>query len=302
LAGSAAVGTVGVTSVVTGVAATSLGKAEDAAHSSGDVGVMMLAVREASATDLSAGNTDGDYEPLQVDASGRLWVNAGAVTPGTSAANLGKAEDAAHSSGDTGVMMLAVREATATDLSAGNSDGDYEPLQVDASGRLWTHAGVIDAGETHVSDPRDVISVTPTVSASSAYTAGDAVGGKQTLTSAARVSGGKPMLESLTIIDKGNQKAALTILFFDADPSAATITDNSAFAWSTDIAKFVGKIDVVTGDYQTIDSKAVATIENLGLILKANGSANLYAAVLTTGTPTYASTSDLIFRYAFLQN
>lgn len=127
--------------VIPGTAATKLGKAEDAAHTSSDVGVMLLAVREATATDLSAGNTDGDYEPLEVDASGRLWVNAGAVTPGVAAGNLGKAEDAAHSSGDTGVMLLAVREAAATDLSAGNTDGDYEPLQVDASGRLHTAPG-----------------------------------------------------------------------------------------------------------------------------------------------------------------
>jgi hypothetical protein len=283
-------GTVAVSSVTTavvpGTSATHLGKAEDAAHSSGDTGVMLLAVRETTATDLSAGNTDGDYEPLQVDASGRLWVNASgaavpvtdnsgsltvdgtvtaaqgtaanlnmteasaasiltsvqliddvvytddtsthatgtskgalimaaatptdaavnandigavamttdrklhvsvqdalpagtngigkltansgvtigaveiaaaqtlatvttvstvtnvtniatSVTPGTAAGNLGKAEDAAHSSGDTGVMLLAVREATPADLSVGATDGDYEPLEVDAAGVLW---------------------------------------------------------------------------------------------------------------------------------------------------------------------
>lgn len=61
------------------------------------------------------------------------------LTPGTAAANLGKAEDAAHATGDTGVMMLGVRRATATDLSAGATDGDYEPYQVDANGRVWTN-------------------------------------------------------------------------------------------------------------------------------------------------------------------
>lgn len=83
-----------ILSLVPGVAATSLGKAEDAAHSSGDTGVMLLAVREATATDLSAGNTDGDYEPLQVGATGRLWVAANidqinAVTPLMGAGNTG---------------------------------------------------------------------------------------------------------------------------------------------------------------------------------------------------------------------
>ena len=131
--------------------------------------------------------------------------------------------------------------------------------------------------------------------------AGDAVGGKQTLTSAVRISGGKSVLESLVVLDKGNQKAALTILFFDSDPTAATITNNAAFVFSTDISKVVGKIVVTASDYETINSLAVACLRNLGLEMKCSGSANLFVAVVTTGTPTYASTTDLTFKYGFLQ-
>lgn len=61
-------------------------KHEDAAHSSGDVGWMLLAVRKDTAAALAG--TDGDYIPLIVDSSGRLWVNAGA---GTVTANQGTA-------------------------------------------------------------------------------------------------------------------------------------------------------------------------------------------------------------------
>lgn len=59
-------------SIVTalGSAATGLGKAEDAAHSSGDVGVMALAVRRD--TSAASSGTTGDYEPLQTDSGGRL--------------------------------------------------------------------------------------------------------------------------------------------------------------------------------------------------------------------------------------
>lgn len=57
-----------------------------------------------------------------------------AVTPGTSAANLGKAEDAAHASGDTGVMALAVRSDTP---AATGADGDYVPLLTNSSGALY---------------------------------------------------------------------------------------------------------------------------------------------------------------------
>lgn len=163
---------------------------------------------------------------------------------------------------------------------------------------------ILGAGSAHigqVGSPADVISVTPTID-TNAYTSGDAVGGKQTITSAMRESGGKAVLESITVQDKGNQKAALTILFFDADPTAATITNNAAFVFSTDISKVVGRVNITAADYETIDSKAIACVKAIGLEMKASGSANLFAAVVTTGTPTYVSASDLTFKYGFLQS
>ena len=48
-------------------------KAEDAAHSSGDVGVHNLGVRNDTLAALAG--TDGDYAPLQVNASGALYVD-----------------------------------------------------------------------------------------------------------------------------------------------------------------------------------------------------------------------------------
>lgn len=46
-----------------------------------------------------------------------------------------KAEDAAHATGDYGVMALGVRQNTAAALAG--SDGDYQPFIFDSSGRLW---------------------------------------------------------------------------------------------------------------------------------------------------------------------
>jgi hypothetical protein len=262
-AGTNNIGDVDVLSVVPGTAATNLGKAEDAAHSSGDTGVMSLAVRLDSAASLA--DTDGDYAPLQLDsagalrvtgggggteyvvdaaapaaptgsaglmerddalsaltevegdwtnmranANGALWVkNDGTVTvdgsgvtqpvshaaltelaaaidtelqvdvvgalptgdnnignvdiasaipagnnnigdvdvasvvPGGGATNLGKAEDAAHTTGDTGVAVLGVRRDTAA--SGADTDGDYATINLDATGRLWAHDPVAEA-------------------------------------------------------------------------------------------------------------------------------------------------------------
>jgi len=57
------------------------------------------------------------------------------IGAGTGATSLGKAEDSAHSSGDTGVAILAKRTDTAA-VSSG-TDGDYSTVNVDSSGALW---------------------------------------------------------------------------------------------------------------------------------------------------------------------
>jgi hypothetical protein len=160
--------------------ATTIAKAEDAAHSDGDVGVPALAVRRDTASSLAG--ADNDYLPLTTDSAGRLWVNASGaavpitdnsgsltvdgsvtVTQGTAAnlnatvvgtgtfavqatiasgaTSIAKAEDVASADADVGVPAMAVRKATPANTSG--TDGDYEMLQMSA-GRLWTSA-TIDA-------------------------------------------------------------------------------------------------------------------------------------------------------------
>lgn len=58
-------------------------------------------------------------------------------------ADLAKAEDSVHQSGDYGLMQLAVRKDTATSLAG--ADGDYAPLLVDASGRVHMNVGSMPA-------------------------------------------------------------------------------------------------------------------------------------------------------------
>jgi hypothetical protein len=96
--------------------------------------------------------------PAGTNAIGKLAANSGvdigdvdvttvgAITPGTAAANLGKAEDAAHVSGDVGVMALAVRKDTAAALAG--TDGDYIPLATNATGALRVTVDSDGAGDT----------------------------------------------------------------------------------------------------------------------------------------------------------
>ena len=55
--------------------------AEDAGHTSGDLGIHILTVRQDTAAALAG--TDADYQPLITDASGRLHVNIGAINGAT---------------------------------------------------------------------------------------------------------------------------------------------------------------------------------------------------------------------------
>lgn len=135
---------------------------------SGDVGVVAMTTARAlhvavqnSVTVADGGGSitvDGTVAATQ---SG-TW-NVGTVTPGTASNNLGKAEDAAHSSGDVGVMALAVRQNSQADFGA---DGDYVPMSIDDNGgvRVSIVAGA-GAGGTSATDgatfTRDSTAITP---------------------------------------------------------------------------------------------------------------------------------------------
>jgi hypothetical protein len=70
------------------------------------------------------------------------------VTPGTAAANLGKAVDAVAGAADTGTLALAVRDDALSTLTP--ADGDYTQFRVDSTGAQWVRiasgsiAGIVD--------------------------------------------------------------------------------------------------------------------------------------------------------------
>jgi hypothetical protein len=126
---------------------------EDAVHNTGASGVMALSVRNDSLAALAG--TDGDYAPLQVNGSGALYIQEGAALDVSGAtvtvdlagnndvtidgSSIVLAEDTTHSSGAAGVMALSVRNDALAALAG--TDGDYAPLQVNASGALYIQEG-----------------------------------------------------------------------------------------------------------------------------------------------------------------
>ena len=106
------IGDIDVLSVIPGTGATNLGKAEDAVHVSGDVGVMLLAVRQDAQADFAA---DGDYVPFSIDADGALRVSGGGG--GTQ-----YTEDVAAAANPVGNALILVR--TDTPATQVTTDGD----------------------------------------------------------------------------------------------------------------------------------------------------------------------------------
>lgn len=74
---------------------------------------------------------------MEFDVSGTATKVSSTAPLPTTLTNLEKEEDAAHSTGDKGIMGLAVRNDALASLCG--ADGDYTPLQVDAEGALYVN-------------------------------------------------------------------------------------------------------------------------------------------------------------------
>lgn len=148
-----------------------------------------------------------------------------------------------------------------------------------------------------------VISVTPTIS-TTAYASGDQVGGIMTLSDAIRydsvVGKGFSEIVSVTILDGSKQNAAMDIWFFHTSPTVTSV-DNGAFAmtYANLAAQAVGMVQVgLSGTYSSAAAVSVCSTCNLNLPAEsAANSSKLYAIAVVRGTPTYATTSSLQFKF-----
>ena len=132
-----------------------------------------------------------------------------------------------------------------------------------------------------------------------AYTAGDLIGGKLTLSSAYPSAAQEPYLHSITVQDLDSQAAELDFIFFDADPAATTFTNNAALDIAdADLPKIIGFATLTASDYCAFADNSVGTVGNLGIVCKPAGS-TLYAAIVARGTPTY-SASGLSVAFGFV--
>lgn len=134
---------------------------EDAAHSTGDKGMFVLAVR--SDTAASTSGTDGDYTALITDSSGRLHVNVGNTLTVASHAvtNAGTFAVQAAQSGtwtvDLGATDNAVLDAIAASLAILDDIVSGTEAQVDIVAALPTGDNTV--GRVKLTDGTDVADV-----------------------------------------------------------------------------------------------------------------------------------------------
>lgn len=141
-------------------------------------------------------------------------------------------------------------------------------------------------------------SATPTITAG-AYTAKDAVGGRLEFANAVRAEIRTGIVLKVVIVDKAAQNAELVLFLFDR-PFTAT-ADNAAFdPTDADLANCVGVITINAFNYVSANDNSVATKECV-LDFSLTGT-TLYGQLMCTGTPTYASTSDLKIALGILQD
>ena len=231
------------------------------------------------------------------NAIGKLAANSGVdigdvdvlrVVPGTGATNLGKAEDAAHTTGDVGVMVLGVRNDANAALSG--TDLDYTPFSTDS------------AGNANVQARRDLVRVSVQsaglTTAATAYAAGDQLGNQFTIAGAARASGGSGVITGVVVVSAADTIGAMDIVFFDSSVTLAA--NDAAFAISdADALKVVGLVQLA-GAYD-IGNNRIAVAYNLAVPYVCSGGTSLYAGLITRyaipATPFAAATDIQLIVY-----
>jgi hypothetical protein len=165
------------------------------------------------------------------------------------------------------------------------------------------HLGEVGGSTRQVAPDALVVSVSP------AYSVGDVVGGKLKFSGVFRTGGpGTGILQSLFLLDLRNQKPALELLLFNADPVAGTYTDNAAcpsfLTNKADGLKMIRSISVATSDWVTKGSVATCDLSPGGRVLQAAAGVDLWGLLLVggTSTPTFGATDDLVCRLGVLRD
>lgn len=266
---------------------------------------------------LVCGQDGTNAQSLLTDATGKLVVDIGGGNAAADGATVASFVGPTNASGTQrpGLSVLPhVHNGTTADIArAVRAASNGAGTGVAAAGIMgWDGTAVQQAscdtsGTLRHTQWRTMLTATPVLTVAGAYTAGDAFGAKISVASAARISGGLIVIEGITAHDKTDSANAFDLWIFGDDPSATTVTDNSAVTIdeAADLAKLLsgGIVRVVAGDwvdlgacrYAQIGRHTKTSIENpLPLTVKL-AATTLYIVCIAQHTASYAD-GDISFR------
>jgi len=161
----------------------------------------------------------------------------------------------------------------------------------------------LQAGEAvvgQVTAPSDLIAVVP-VCDTSIMASGDLIADATAIAGAVRVTGGRAILQSLTILDSDAQGVAFSIYFMSTSTSFGTLNSAPNISDANLAAGLLGRVDVATADYTTLSGAKVASLKNIGLVIEVPATTMYFAIVNSTGTPTFTASGLKLF-FGLLQD
>ena len=187
--------------------------------------------------------------------------------------------------------------------------GTYGLVQCDSSGKLIVIPGTAAPGTFVglVGGFNAIISNTPTVQ-NAAYSASNAIGGFQQIAvfrSSAQPSG---IIDYISVASKGGSTTALTIYAFNKSSAnlSSTCTDKSAFSLNAaDLSALIPGFPVTLTPATTQGTTVTSASQSVVVSAKnADGtpSTNITLCAVVGGSVTPASTTDLVFNLALVQD
>ena len=249
-------------------------------------------------------NPDGTFVGSAVPAGSATAANQTAVqsAPGTSATTAITVQGSASgvglpvSTADGANVALGAKADSAWTTGSGSLVSVLKAIDRDTL--LPLAAGNAIVGSVYSRTAR--VTATPTVTASSAYTAGNELGGLLTYSNAfgTQQSG---VIQSVRAVCKSVQTTGLKVYFFTTNPTNSTWADKTTPAINAaDVGYALGPFTLSSPD-SGLGTITTWTLDGIGAAIVAS-STTLYAAAVVTGTPTFASTSDCTVTVTVLQD
>lgn len=264
-----------------GLAVKAVGAAAENAAAAGNP-VLVAGRRDVTPRALG----DGDAGAPALSASGAMLVRL-TDTSDNEISPSSHNEDDAHSDGDPGVQVLAVRR-DAKAVGSG-TDGDFSTHNVNSVGDLRVDGGQVTYIDVTLTCDTSILAV------------GDVIADSQLVAGVVRANDANGVLHSVCIIDIDDQAQAVDLVFMRTSTSLGT--ENAAISISAAnlAAGLIGVVSVAAADYDDFINAQAATLTNLGLAIDpVAGADDIYiGAVCRSGTPTYTA-SGLQLRLGFI--